>query len=116
MNEKQQNDLIAYYKLNPEGVKQYGIIKKQQMLTTLKWSFLGTASGYLLSFMIEIALRRSSSERKDIIKAFGLFTCVIGFTFIGYKVSFHEFQKLQLELCKTHGVEVNSENKENTNL
>ncbi len=114
MNGKEKIDLIAYYKLNPEGVKHYGIIKKQQLLTTFKWSLLGTATGYLLSFMIEIGLKRSSSERKDVFKAFGLISCVIGFTFVGYKVSFHEFQKLQLELCKTHGVEVNSDDNQNT--
>lgn len=107
-NEDLYKNPIAYYQLNQEGIKKYGTIKKQQLLETLKWSITGTAVGYLSSFMIDIAFRRSSNSNKDLIKAGSLMFFVMFFSFIGYKVSFYNFQKKQLELCRLYGKEVDS--------
>jgi hypothetical protein len=99
----QPNKYISYYQLNDEGLRQYGTLKKKQLLSTLKWSFLGTTMGFISSFIIEIGFKRMDTVRKDYFKAGFLTFCVMGFSFIGYKISLTQFKKEQQELCKLYG-------------
>lgn len=99
----QPNKYISYYQLNDEGLRQYGSLKKKQLLSTLKWSFLGTTMGFISSFIIEMGFKRMDTIRKDYFKAGFLTFCVFGFSLIGYKISTAQFKKEQQELCKLYG-------------
>lgn len=99
----QPNKYISYYQLNDEGLRQYGSLKKKQLLSTLKWSILGTTMGFISSFIIEMGFKRMDTIRKDYFKAGFLTFCVFGFSLIGYKISTAQFKKEQQELCKLYG-------------
>ena len=98
--------LIKYYQLNDEGLRKYGIAKKQQLFKTLKWSTFGTVIGYASNFLIEYMFKKMDSSRKDIFKAGFLCLCVGFFSFQGYKISMFQFIKQQNEICEQFGKEI----------
>lgn len=97
---------ISFYELNEEGLRQFGVIKKKQKLTILKWSLLGTAFGFYTSLVIEFTLKNMNPVKKDLLKTFGLFVSVSLFTLQGYQTSITEYKKKKQELCENYGMKV----------
>lgn len=106
MNDK-DGKLFQFYQLNEEGIRLYGVEKKKQLLTTLKWSMLGTAVGYISSSFIDIFAKRMDPIKKDYFKTFTLILTVGSLTMMGYQISINEFKKVQAEICEKHGKKVN---------
>lgn len=104
MNDK--DGLFQFYQLNEEGIRLYGIEKKKQLLTTLKWSMLGTAVGYISSSFIDIFAKRMDPIKKDYFKAVTLILTVGSLTMMGYQMSNNEFKKVQSEICENYGKKV----------
>lgn len=103
---KDNDDYMKFYKLNDEGIIQYGILKKQELYNTLKWSFFGTAIGVSASYFVESLMKKTSDKKKDIVKSFILMSFVLGFTFIGHKSSMIKTHIKQKELIEKYGVEI----------
>lgn len=102
-----ENQMIKFYELNEEGIKEYGKLKKQQLLKTVKWSLMGSACGYLLANIMDATFKRMNPSKKDIYKTVILMSSIGIFTYSGYVVSFTELKKEQNELCKLYGKEIN---------
>ena len=100
------NKYLKFYELNEDGLKLYGVYKKEQYLRTLKWSVLGTVFGVSLSILFEITFKRMDMKKKDVYKTFILFGSVIFCTFQGLNVSTSDFKKKQNILVQYYGKEV----------
>lgn len=108
-NEKieiKDNQYLKFFELNEEGLKLYGKYKKEQWLTVLKWSFLGTVLGFSMSVLLEIYAKKMTNHRKDVWKTSILFLSVGFMSFQGLQNATHTFKKRQLELVKKYGKEV----------
>jgi len=104
--EIKENQYLKFFELNEEGLKLYGKYKKEQWLTVLKWSFLGTVIGFSLSVLLEIYAKKMSTQKKDVWKTSILFMSVGFLSFQGLQNATHTFKKRQLELVKKFGKEV----------
>lgn len=104
--EIKENQYLKFFELNEEGLKLYGKYKKEQWLTVLKWSFLGTVMGFSLSVLLEIYAKKMSTQKKDVWKTSILFLSVGFLSFQGLQNATHTFKKRQLELVKKYGKEV----------
>jgi len=104
--EIKENQYLKFFELNEEGLKLYGQYKKEQWLTVLKWSFLGTVIGFSFSVLLEIYAKKMSSQKKDVWKTSILFMSVGFLSFQGLQNATRTFKKRQLELVKKYGKEV----------
>lgn len=119
IEELKPNQYFKFYELNEEGLKLYGKYKKEQMLSVLKWSILGTVIGYSFSVLIELYGKKINPNRIDIYKTGFLFMSVGFFTFQGLQKATMTFKKQQNQLTLKYGKEVNDEyekEKSNTNI
>jgi hypothetical protein len=98
--------LFKTYELNDEGLRLYGIYKKQQHLTIFKWSFLGTAFGCIFAFIIDVSFKKMSFTKKDYLKTFFLYGSIGICTFYGVQISTYRFKLKQLELSQKYGKEI----------
>jgi hypothetical protein len=98
--------LYKTYELNGEGLKLYGKYKKQQHLNTLKWSFLGTVFGCVLSAAVDITFNKMKYHHKDFMKSIILLGSIGIFTYYGIQASIINFREKQNELTRTHGKEI----------
>jgi hypothetical protein len=105
--------LFKTYELNDEGLRLYGIYKKQQHLTIFKWSFLGTAFGCLFAFIIDVSFKKMSFTKKDYLKTLFLFGSIGLCTFYGVQISTYRFKLKQLELSQKYGKEIEETSDEN---
>lgn len=105
--------LFKTYELNDEGLRLYGIYKKQQHLTIFKWSFLGTAFGCIFAVIIDVSFKKMSFAKKDYLKTLFLFGSIGLCTFYGVQISTYRFKLKQLELSKKYGREIEESNDEN---
>lgn len=108
-NVNNNSNITQMFRLNKEGIEQYKIIKKKQYLDTFKWSLFGTALGYSLSIIVEILMKRSEIYKKDYTKTAVFILCTASFYYIGYRVSFYEFNSKQRELCNKYGTNIKEE-------
>jgi len=113
-NEKE--DIMRFYELNDEGIREYGIKKKKQLLQTLKLSLFGTAFGFLASMIFDSTFKKMDGNKKDIIKACILTTSVMFCTFQGYRVSKIQLIKETNKLCEEYGKEIKLEKEKNKDL
>ena len=104
--ELKPNQYFKFYELNDEGLKLYGKYKKEQMLSVLKWSVLGTVIGYSFSLLFELYGKKFNSSRIDLYKTSFLFMCVGFFTFQGLQKATTTFKRQQNELTLKYGKEV----------
>jgi len=100
------NKYLKFYELNEDGLKLYGIYKKEQYLSTLKWSVLGTAFGVGMSIFFDVVFKRMDMKKKDVYKTFILFGSVIFCTYQGFNVSTSDFKKKQNVLVQYYGKEI----------
>ena len=98
--------LFKTYELNDEGLRLYGIYKKQQHLTIFKWSFLGTGFGCIFAFIIDVSFKKMSFSTKDYLKTLALFGSIGICTFYGVQISTYRFKLKQLELSQKYGKEI----------
>jgi hypothetical protein len=98
--------LFKTYELNDEGLRLYGIYKKQQHLTIFKWSFLGTAVGCIFSFIIDVSFKKMSFSSKDYLKSLVLLGSIGLCTFYGVQISTYKFKLKQIELSQKYGKEI----------
>jgi hypothetical protein len=94
------------YELNEEGLKLYGMYKKQQHLNMIKWSLLGTCIGCLFAAIVDISFRKMKFRNKDIVKALLLVGSIGLFSFHGVQASTMQFRAKQRELSQLYGKEV----------
>jgi hypothetical protein len=106
LEELKPNQYFKFYELNEEGLKLYGKYKKEQMLSVLKWSVLGTVIGYSFSVLIELYGKKINPNRIDIYKTGFLFMSVGFFTFQGLQKATMTFKKQQNYLTLKYGKEV----------
>jgi hypothetical protein len=106
INQENKNKYLKMYELNEEGLRQFGVIKKQHWLTTIKWSFFGTVFGFSLSTAFDFGFRRMNPVKRDYIKTGILMGSVGLFTLHGFNISNTEFRKKQNELVIKYGKEV----------
>jgi hypothetical protein len=106
LEELKPNQYFKFYELNEEGLKLYGKYKKEQMLSVLKWSILGTVIGYSFSVLIELYGKKINPNRIDIYKTGFLFMSVGFFTFQGLQKATMTFKKQQNQLTLKYGKEV----------
>ncbi len=100
---------IKYYKtyeLNEEGLRLYGMYKKQQHLNIIKWSLLGTCIGCSFAAIIDISFRKIKFKTKDYLKAFFLVGSIVIFSFYGIQGASMKFRIQQRELSQKYGKEV----------
>ena len=95
------------YELNADGLKLYGQYKKEKLLRTLKWSFVGTGLGYTMAMMAGIVLRRWDKNKREYFQAFVLLGTMSVTTWIGFKISDVEFAKRTNVLIDSYGKEIN---------
>ncbi len=110
--ELKQLKLFKTYELNDEGLRLYGIYKKQQHLTIFKWSFLGTAFGCIFAFIIDVSFKKMSFSTKDYLKSLALFGSIGLCTFYGVQISTYRFKIKQLELSQKYGEEIDDSNED----
>ena len=104
--ELQENQYLKFFELNEDGLKLYGKYKKEQWLTVLKWSTLGTVIGFSFSILLELYAKKMSSQKKDLWKTGILFMSVGFLSFQGLQTATNTFKKRQIELVKLYGKEV----------
>lgn len=98
---------LKMYELNDEGLRLYAKYKKEQLFTTLKYSFYGTIFGATLAYLLfEMNLKKTYSRRKDLMKTAVLLSCCFFFTFHGIHVSSDEFRRKQATLADLYGKEI----------
>jgi hypothetical protein len=98
--------LFKTYELNDEGLRLYGIYKKQQSWTIFKWSFLGTAFGCISAFIIDVTFKKMNFNKKDYLKTIFLFGSIGLCTYYGIEISTYNFRLKQKELSQNYGREV----------
>jgi hypothetical protein len=113
--ELKPNQYFKFYELNEEGLQLYGKYKKEQMLSVLKWSMLGTVVGYSFSILIELYGKRINSNRIDMYKTGILLMSVGFFSFQGLQKATMTFKKQQNQLTLQYGKEVRDDNDKKDN-
>jgi hypothetical protein len=98
--------LYKTYELNEEGLRLYGKYKKQQFLSVIKWSFLGTGIGCIFSAIIDISFKKMTFKSKDFLKTLALLGNICIFTYYGIQASTLQFRLKQKELSSMYGKEV----------
>jgi hypothetical protein len=104
--EQQDEEFLKFFELNDEGLKLYAQYKKTQYLRTVKFSFLGTAIGFVLSNILEVTMRRRYSHSSlDLIKTSVFFVTTGAITYNGFQAATMEFKSKQKELVEKYGKE-----------
>jgi hypothetical protein len=101
--------LYKTYELNEEGLRLYGKYKKQQFLSVIKWSLLGTSIGCLFSAIVDISFKKMTFKSKDFFKTFVLLGSITIFSYCGIQASTLQFRAKQKELSSMYGKEVEEE-------
>jgi hypothetical protein len=106
-----ENAYLKFYKFSDEGLRRYGELQKKKRWTILKWSFMGTTIGVILSAFIELKVKKMNPYKKDWLKAGILFICVAYSTGMGILVASTEAKKATNELIQQYGIEILDEKK-----
>jgi hypothetical protein len=94
------------YELNDEGLRLYGMYKKQQHLNMIKWSVFGTCLGCVFAAIVDVSFKKMKFQSKDIVKTIILLGSIGLFTFHGIQISTMIFKTKQRELSQLYGKEI----------
>ncbi len=100
------------YELNDEGLRLYGMYKKQQHLNIIKWSLLGTCLGCLFAAAVDLSFKKMKYSSKDFLKTFILLGNIGFFTYYGIQAGSIQFRAKQRELSQLYGREVEESERE----